>query len=259
MKRLLTLLSHTLMIGLLLFAPFSHSASSIMIWPIDPVLEDKDKSTMIWLENNYTESVYVQVRILGWQQQNDQDTYSEQNDISISPPFAQIQPGKRQLIRLIKNSAIPEGTEKAYRILIDEIPQTSTEKEQANQVGVQFAMRYSIPLFSSGKSIWTKQDYNNPRDLTQATAPQLTFKVVKEKGKKWLEVTNTGVVHARISGLRTVSSTRSTMVGDGLVGYVLANSRMRLLIPANAPISNGSHIEAMINHNQQPVVIKPAK
>lgn len=253
MKKIVMLIGHSMLMGLMLFASLSYAASSVMIWPIDPVLEDKDKTTLLWLENNDTAPVYLQVRIMGWQQHNNEDIYSEQSDVSISPPFALIQPGKRQLIRLIKNSPVADGTEKAYRILIDEIPQTPTDKSKANQAGVQFAMRYSIPLFSTGKSIWTKQDYSNPRDLSQATQPQLAYKVVQAQGKKWLEVKNTGVVHARIAQL----SSGNRMAVDGLVGYVLANSTMRLQLPSNAPVSNGSRIEAMINHNQQPVVIKP--
>jgi fimbrial chaperone protein len=120
-------------------------------------------------------------------------------------------------------------------------------------------MRYSIPLFSSGANVWTKPDPKRSRGSTPATMPQLSYKVMQQNGRRWLEITNQGAVHARISKLNKVAGGRPITVADGLVGYVLPHSSMRLPIPSQPAIANGNRLEAMINHNSSPVVIKPAK
>lgn len=108
----------------LLLASQQHAlaAASILIWPIDPVIEDQQQATALWLENRDSKPVYMQIRVLGWKQTAGKDDYSNQSDVIASPPVASIAPGKRQLIRLIKQSAPAAGQERAYRILVDEVP-----------------------------------------------------------------------------------------------------------------------------------------
>ncbi|MBF4190273.1 molecular chaperone, partial [Serratia ureilytica] len=58
-----------LLAGLLLAGqPQAFAAASILIWPIDPVIEDNQQATALWLENRDSKPVYMQIRVLGWQQ-----------------------------------------------------------------------------------------------------------------------------------------------------------------------------------------------
>ena len=46
----------------LLLASQQHAlaAASILIWPIDPVIEDQQQATALWLENRDSKPVYMQ-------------------------------------------------------------------------------------------------------------------------------------------------------------------------------------------------------
>lgn len=208
----------------LILTPIAHSAS-ILISPIDPVIEGNQNSTSLWLENKDSRPVYMEIKAVRWEQQNGESVYVKQSDIVISPPFALISPGKRQLIRLMKNQAVPQGQEHAYRIIIDEVPQAAGNAGEPT-IGINFQMRYSVPLFVNGAGLTSRQDAVN-KDTVLAR-PALSYRVTQGKNGSQLEVTNTGTVHARLSGL---SSTAGSSVIEGLVGYVLPHATMSFPLP----------------------------
>lgn len=123
----LTSLSSMVVLATALTSGSLYAASSVLIWPIDPVINNSEKATALWLENKDSQPVYMQIRVLGWQQKEGVDDYSHQSAILASPPVATILPGKRQLIRLIKNTQVPAGQEQAFRVLIDEIPRKDAD------------------------------------------------------------------------------------------------------------------------------------
>lgn len=211
-----------------LFTALSHAANSVLIWPIDPKLGSSEKATELWLENRGESTTLMQVRVLGWMQVNGQERYETQQRVVASPPMVRIEPGQRQLVRLIKQTAAPTGQEAAYRVLLDEIPRPQTPGE--NQAGLMMQMRYSVPLFVYGNGL-----------AADSAQPVLSWRVVSEQGKSFLEITNRGAGHARLSNV-TVGG-RS--VGQGLFGYVLANSVNRW--PLTFPASSGSQLTAEMN------------
>ncbi|MGO4744077.1 fimbrial biogenesis chaperone [Serratia quinivorans] len=229
------------------------AAASILIWPIDPAIEDQQPATALWLENRDSKPVYMQVRVLGWKQTAGKDDYSNQSEVIASPPVASIAPGKRQLIRLIKQTPPPAGQERAYRILIDEVPVkdpgNSTAPDGA-QMGLKFQMRYSVPLFVSGQGVWTKQDPEKPRDYATASQPQLSYRLLQQSSQRWLEVRNQGIVHARISKVTMQGRT----LNAGLMGYVLPGSQMRFALPASGSFNSGQ-LQATVNDNKKPITV----
>ncbi|MBP1129464.1 MULTISPECIES: molecular chaperone [Serratia] len=249
-----TALRLSLMTALLLASqPHAFAAASILIWPIDPAIEANQPATALWLENRDSKTVYMQVRVLGWQQVNGKDDYHNQSNVVASPPVATIAPGKRQLIRLIRQTPTPDGKEQAYRILVDEVPikdQDGAAPEKGAQMGLKFQMRYSVPLFVSGKGIWTKQDYEHPRDYATASQPQLSYRLSQQNSQRWLDVRNTGVVHARLSQV----SMQGKPLAAGLLGYVLPGSQVRFALPPSASFAGGK-LQATVNDNKQPITI----
>lgn len=240
-------------------------AGSVLIWPLDPVLEHKQTAVALWLENRNLAATQMQVRVMRWQQIEGKDELSPQNEIMVSPPFAQIEPSKRQMIRLLKNKnvKVPAGEEIAYRILIDEAaPAKKTadslaiEKPKKPTTGLVFQMRYSVPLFVSGEGIWTKQDYERPRNIEQATLPKLKYRMIKQKDKSFLEIQNTGAVHARISRILSNSGTQQKEWMSGLIGYVLPGATIRL--PLNKPISLGANeqLQIIVNEYPKPITLE---
>ncbi|MCY1412217.1 Chaperone protein EcpD precursor [compost metagenome] len=241
-----------LTLTLCVLAPLARAASSVLIWPIDPVLESDRKASALWLENRGNAPVLMQVRVFAWTQADYEEQFQEQQTIIGSPPMIRIEPGKKQLIRLTRTVPMPAGSEQAYRIIIDEIPTPDTQlKEEKSSAAIKFQMRYSVPLFAYGDGLWFKEDPNSKRKRDPASAgqPKLSWKVVTQDGKSFLEVRNQGPVHARLARAALQQAGKSTSVSDGLLGYVLAHSSMRWPL-AQRPAADAS-LKAEINSGKQ--------
>lgn len=190
--------------------PAAHAANSLMIWPIDPAINPDEKASELWLENRGNATTMMQVRIFSWLQVGGQEQYQTQQQVVASPPMVRLEPGQKQLVRLIKQGAPQAGREMSYRVVLDEIPTPRTPGE--NQAGLTFQMRYSVPLFVYGSGV-----------TSDSAKPQLSWQQVDSGGKRWLELTNRGNGHARLSNV-IIGGRR---LGNGLFGYVLANSSNR--------------------------------
>ncbi|HAU5563232.1 TPA: molecular chaperone [Serratia fonticola] len=199
-----------LLLFIMALMPAAHAANSLMIWPIDPAINPDDKASELWLENRGNVTTMMQVRIFSWLQVGGQEQYQTQQQVVASPPMVRLEPGQKQLVRLIKQGAPEAGREMSYRVVLDEIPTPRTPGE--NQAGLTFQMRYSVPLFVYGNGI-----------TSDSAKPQLSWQQVDSGGKRWLELTNRGNGHARLSNV-TIGGRR---LGNGLFGYVLANSSNR--------------------------------
>ncbi|MGP2469345.1 fimbrial biogenesis chaperone [Yersinia sp. 2540 StPb PI] len=242
------LLSRVILLSATLTSSQLYAAASVLIWPIDPIISDSDKATALWLENKDSQPIYMQIRVLGWQQVNTQDDYTPQSRIIASPPVATIQPGKRQLIRLVKNAPVPAGQEQAYRILIDEIPYKDPNDKTApaaTQLGLKFQMRYSVPLFVYGSGVLAASD-TTPAPGVMPT--KLSYSVHSQGEKQWLNISNQGAVHARISRV----TLQEKDINKGLLGYVLAGEKMSFPL---SPTARTGELSAIINNSTKPIVI----
>ncbi|WP_246179368.1 fimbrial biogenesis chaperone [Pandoraea aquatica] len=228
----------------------TQAATSVMIWPIDPVIESDQRATALWLENRDVHPVTLQIRVLAWRQSGWEDLYAEnQQRVVGSPPVANVSPGQRQLIRLTKLDDVAPGTETAYRVLVDEIPQPRDPAvpESGSTVGVRFQMHYSIPLFVNGAGVRTKDTAEHPREHDRLAVPALVWQVALSEGKRWLVLSNRGAVHARITSLAVTSGATTTSVGEGLLGYVLPGAQMRWPLPEGMQASPASRLVATVN------------
>lgn len=257
LKLFYKLLVRCISLFMLLVGPV-YAASSVLLWPINPVLEADQSATAVWLENRGKQPVTLQIRVLAWAQSNFSDEYAAQKNIVASPPFARIEPGARQFVRLIRQGPLPTRPEDAYRIVIDEVPTASDTQPNAQHMGVQFQMRYSLPLFVTAPSIWTQTRNDVERDPKTATMPTLKWSLVTVQGERYLEVDNTGVVHARLSRVRWVGNGHEVTVNGGLLGYALAGQRMRWKLPANAVPKAGVRLMVQLADNAPSIEI-PAR
>lgn len=209
------------------------AATSVLIWPIDPVLEADQKAGALWLENRGTAPANLQVRVFAWRQGDYDDQYQAQRDIIGSPPVANIAPGQKQLIRLTRTGASPVGQEQAYRIIIDEIPPALPDAAAADkpQAAIRFQMRYSVPLFVYGQGLWGKPDASGQRDASGVGKPALTWRQVSVQGRPYVEIRNTGPVHARLTDVVLQQGGQHRPLVEGLLGYVLPGASMRWPVP----------------------------
>ncbi|TFH79151.1 MULTISPECIES: molecular chaperone [Pseudomonas] len=235
----------------------AQAASSVLIWPIDPVLEADQQASALWLENRGSETANLQIRVFGWSQNGFQEQYQNQRDVIGSPPVAKIEPGQKQLVRLTRTKDVPPGQELAYRIIIDEIPSAQPPVADAGKTAaaIRFQMRYSVPLFAYGAGLWSKEDTTRQRDPKGIGLPQLSWRTVSVDGKPYVEVRNQGAVHARLTDVALKQGGQSKPLAEGLLGYVLPGAVMRW----PAPGSTTGELAGRINGAAQVQSIAPAK
>lgn len=237
---------------LALFASRAGAASSVLIWPINPLIEADQKAVALWLENRGQAPVNLQVRVMNWQQAGFEDRLDAQREVIGSPPVVTIAPGKRQMIRLMAMQAPPPGVQQAYRVLIDEMLDNDAAADP--QLGVKFQMRYSIPLFVFGTGAAPEGDRGPAGDGLKTLAPQLSYRVQQQGAVRYLLVRNDGAAHARLSAVRFSRGGQQQVVAEGLLGYVLPGAEMRWPLPAGVN-AEGATLQAMVNERSEPVTI----
>jgi fimbrial chaperone protein len=231
----------------------THGQASLMIWPIDPVIQVRDRAAALWLENRGASAVSLQIRVLAWTVSDFKEAMIDQRDqVIASPPVATIEPGRRQLVRLTKTAAPPDAKEMAYRVVVDEIPALPAEDVAGeasageSSLGLQFRMRYSLPLFIYGRGVMPSGD----RPLS---APVLSWKRVVAGEREWLQVRNSGSVHARLTHVRLQHGSQTFEVANGLLGYVLSGAEMRWPLAAGAPSDPDVELRALVSGRNEVV------
>lgn len=201
---------------------------SILIWPVNPVIEGDARAAALWLENPGKTPVTLQVRVYAWAQLDGRDAYAPQDEILGTPPIVSIQPGERQLVRLTRTTPPPTIAEKPYRVIVDEIP--TGNGTAAPGAAVSFRMRYSLPLFSYAKTPARKGKPTVP-------PPALGWRTGSDADGRFLEIRNSGAGHARLTDVAFAGSAGRSVVAEGLFGYVLPGATMRWPLPSGTKAS----------------------
>lgn len=206
----------------------SANAATLLIWPVHIVYAPGQRTAELWLENRSEDKVSMQIRVLEWSQKDGAEEYAPQQMLLASPPFGTIEGGKKQLIRLVRPGPPDPSKEYHFRVLIDEIPR----KDEINQSGVQFQMRYSVPVFF--------QHGTPVKEPAVYFAEHLSCKIADGK----LVITNTGEYSARIARLSlSDKNNERKYLTQGLLGYVLPGSTMSWAIDKTTDLSKGFYAE----------------
>lgn len=216
-----------LLFALLLLAAMPDPAAaqqpgSLLIWPVNPVVEGDARAAALWLENPGKAPITLQVRVYAWAQQDGRNLYAEQDEIIGTPPIVTVAPGQRQLVRLTRTTPPPVIAEKPYRIVVDEIPVSPAPA--ATGASVSFRMRYSLPLFSEARR-------GDGKAKAPAAAPRVSWHPGSDTDGRFLEIRNDGDGHARLTDVYFMAGTKRSTVAQGLLGYVLPGASMRWPLP----------------------------
>ncbi|WP_311222302.1 MULTISPECIES: molecular chaperone [unclassified Acidovorax] len=226
----------------------ARAAAPLMIWPVDPVIAGSQRAVALWIENRGLQPVTVQVRVMGWTQDQGDDQFASQKDVIASPPITDIAPGARQMVRLMAMGPAAPLSEDAYRVIVDELPrppdtQHGSDAPQA-ALGVQLQVRYAIPLFIYGTGAI------GPRmsaaamaavgsEPTRMLEPDVSWRINSQGEVHRLVLRNDGPAHGRITavGWQAADAATEISVNPGLLGYVLAGSERQWDLPT-APSGN---------------------
>ncbi|MEK6199943.1 MAG: molecular chaperone [Psychrobacter sp.] len=215
-------------------------ASGLQVSPTSLSLQARENASGLTLSNSSDEVINAQVRIYQWSQDEKGDQLTPSRGLLASPPMIELNPGDKQLVRIIRAKAPSQGAaavEDSYRILVNELPIKSPKQKS----GLQFAMSYSLPVFVQPVG-------------TVKTNPQLQWRYsLQPDGKQiTLRVHNSGNGHAKLIGLSIVNDAGNSInIHQGLLGYVLPNATMNwtLKVPPSA-LTTGGKFKVMINGTQ---------
>ena len=200
-------------------------ASGLQVSPISLSLQARENASGLTLSNSSDESISAQVRIYQWSQDETGDQLTPSRGLLASPPMIKLNPGDKQLVRIIRAKAPPQGAgavEDSYRIFVNELP----IKSAIQKTGLQFALSYSLPVFVQPVGI-------------VKTAPQLQWRysLLPDSKQIKLSISNSGNGHAKLIDLSVVDAAgNSVNIHQGLLGYVLPDATMNwtLKIPPSA-------------------------
>jgi fimbrial chaperone protein len=175
--------------------------------------EDTSAICSVW--NNGTVPTTSQIRLMRWTQRNGKNILTPTDEVAASPPTMTVNPGDRQVVRIVNLSAKPRRNETAFRLLLNELPSSKA----LSGSGVQVLIAFSVPVFLGG---------------TASAPPRLSANIVHIGKQTFLRVHNHGSIHARIVNLDLKAGNRIVFRKMGLDGYVLPETYFDIQIPNSA-------------------------
>jgi fimbrial chaperone protein len=210
----------------LLAAPQARASAAMQISPILIDLQAPAASGTLNVANQAPQPASVQVRVFRWTQAEGAETLTPTQDVVASPPFATIPSGSTLAIRVIRASTAPVVGEEAYRVVIDQLP----ESNRNGQVVVNMLLRQVLPAFF-GAPDKTPSDVN----WSLRRMPKGLALVARNAGDRRMRIGN---------DVLTFPGRRPIRLGGGLLGYVLGRSEMSWTIPHGESLGTTATLRA---------------
>lgn len=218
--------------ALLLAMPFAHAAT-IHVKPTMTLIPPGQSAAVITLTNQGDTPLNAQVRLFGWDQVQGEEALSPTNRLVASPPMLTLAPRQTQSIRLVRTEKSPATQVEAYRVLVDEVLDSS----QPRPSGVTLQMRYSLPVF-----VLPREKLRPAQVTVTASADGNLVKLgAANRGESYAQATEVSLQY-RGGG--------TTPVVPGLLGYVLPGKSIewKLPLPADAAAKGRpTRVRMMIN------------
>jgi fimbrial chaperone protein len=205
-----------------LLAAMPAGAGSLEIGPIRVQMIGPERTATLTVRNTDSTPVNVQVRTLDWTQPEGVDAYVPSAVLMASPPLVTLAPGESQVIRLVVENMPDAPRERAFRLILDEIPNRT-----GPSTGVQATIRALVPVFVTPST----DSRPNLRWSASRSGEQLTVTAV-----------NDGPARERLINLQV--SAGGQPIGDPMEGYVLSGGRRSWTLDAGASQANALSISA---------------
>ncbi|NWB91411.1 fimbrial biogenesis chaperone [Pseudomonas agarici] len=176
-------------------------AQALEIVPISQQLAPGQRAASFTLTNRADSESIIQIRSFGWSQNAQGDALHPIDQLIVSPPFARIAPGQSQIVRIMLRQHVGE-TERAYRILFDQLPGKISGGK------IEMTLRLTVPVFAN---------------VVETAKPDLRWRIELLAGIPTLIAVNHGLQHGKLLGLELSSANGQhlKLLNQGLP-YVLA-------------------------------------
>lgn len=191
-------------------------AAAVHVKPTTVFLAPGQAATAITVTNEGDTPLNAQIRVFAWDQRQEQDALDPTPRVVASPPMLTLAPKQSQSIRVVRVDKTPPTAMEAYRLLVDEIPDTAGSPSTS----VKVQMRYSVPVFVQAKA--------------NARPAHLSVKASVAGNALTLDAQNSGEVYAQASNVSLEYGGNVVPVTKGLLGYVLPGKSMAWTLPVPA-------------------------
>ncbi len=219
-----------------------YSAAGAATFGLSPMRVDLSGSTptaVLTVTNGGDEPVTIQLQVRTWRQVDGQDTQEPTSDFILNPTLATIAPNSEQIVRIALRTAPDRTHERAYRLLVREVPIT-----EAGVPGLRMALAMDIPVYVA------------PVSKDALARPVFTLERTPASGIR-VRIANEGEQHLRLAGLE-ISQGGKPLVEHG-VFIVLPGAVRHIVVPADSKLSreplklkaqsNAGPIEAILETN----------
>lgn len=201
--------------------PPAAQANRLQVGPTLIEMAPGKQAEAVWLSNTGNAPIAVQIRVFRWDQDRNENQLAPTDEVVVSPTQTTIPQGQRQLVRILRRGP-PNTEERAFRIIVDELSSGTGGDTPAS--GLQFRLRYSIPVFIAAPADHSR---NGP-DLAVALESPST-----RTDDSVLVISNSGRRRAQLAEVTLDLPPRSPVtVSAGLLGYVLPGRTMRWRVKA---------------------------
>jgi len=204
------------------FAAFPAAAGTLQVEPVLVDVTAPGAASTITLRNEGTAPIEAQIRVYKWAIVNGKEQLTPTHDVVASPPSITLTPKGQYVARVVRVSKQPVTGEESYRMLVDQLPDLSQQKNGA----VNLMVRYSIPVFFGASN---------------KKSPTVAWSIATQGDKVTLTAHNSGDRRLRISALSLHDANgKSLSFGNGLAGYALGQSAVSWTVPRHGFTPNGS-------------------
>jgi fimbrial chaperone protein len=202
---------------LALFSTLSY-AGSLRVGPTLVRLDSRHRVVALRVTNNNTVATPIEVQVMKWRQENNDDDYAATSELIVTPPIFELAPGETQIVRVglrtAKSELLASAVEGSFRVFVSELPIEHNKLEPRTQM----VLRVGIPVFVQAVS---------------DEQAELRWQLTPVSENDWrLEVRNSGTTHVHI--LSVGISSRSVKLATDLNGlYVLPGARRAWTVRVN--------------------------
>ncbi len=211
-----------LTVALLLGAYTAAQAGSLQVEPVLVDVTAPGAASTVTLRNQGTTPIDAQIRVFRWSLVNGEEKLEPTDDVVASPPAVSLAPKGEYIARIVRVSKRPVSGEESYRLLVDQLPDLSQQKNGM----VNLLVRYSIPVFFGA---------------ADKKSPTVAWSLARSGDKVTVIAHNGGDRRLRVSALNLRDANGKTIsFGSGLAGYALGQSTKRWTSSARGFAANGS-------------------
>lgn len=139
-----------LRIAALLFAASTAAANagSVTVAPLRVVFAGGASVSGVTVENSGSAEILVQTEVFAWEPSSEGQKLGPTEDVISMPPVFRLAPGARQTVRVGLTRPFTDRDEKAFRLMITEVPVAASPGGAVN-----VSVRHNLPVFVQASKV----------------------------------------------------------------------------------------------------------